>query len=563
MDRLRALIPESFRGGALKLAATVPLRALLDLVGVAALLPVMLLVLDPEALRNIVPESLLSLVSVNPGSAAFAIAVVFATIAVLLVKVLLCLLITRSQSRYMMSLYRNLSSRLFISLFSKGLLYVKNQNSSKMAFNVIGVCYNFVMGYLGGMLRLCGESVFVLLLLCALLCYSPVATLLAVLAMAPVVLFYVLIIRRPLREIGKRENEARREQNRIVTETFRGYSEIQVNNAFPQTMQRFASGLDDISAFRVRSAVIQGIPSYMLELVVLAVVGVMMLLSFAMDGGLDPVFIGIFTVAAMKLLPAARTIVSSLSAISQTEYTTEIMAQITDNAADYAPDRNAEPMAFDREVELRDVSFTFPEDSQAVISNLSLSIPKGTVLGIKGRTGVGKTTLFNILLGLYQPQQGGLYVDGSKVDENNMASWHRIVGYVPQDVFVADASIAENVALGIAREDIDREKLMRALERASLREFVDSLPQGADTRIGEMGCKLSGGQRQRLGIARALFKDARILFFDEATSSLDRETELEINHAIASLKGSDNDLTVVVISHRESSLAFCDRIIEL
>lgn len=541
----------------------VPFKAFLDIIGVAALLPVMMLVLDPIKLQ----ESFLGRISEIldfTSSTNFTLFVIGAVLLVLVVKILICLWILNVQNRFLMSLYRNLSSRLFISLYSRGLMYIKNQNSARMTFNVIGVCYSFVMGYLGGIMRLLGEIVFVLLLLSALLVYSPHATLMAVCAFVPVVVFYILLIRKPLAQMSKKENEIRREQNRLLYEAFKGYSEVQVNDVFPSIQRRFSEGLADISRYRIRSGIIQSIPSYLLELSVVVVVAVMLIFSFTTGTPADAMFLGIFTVALLKLLPSVKGIISSISALNATAYTKEVIQDInTPITYNLLHDDKIKPMSFEHQIEVRSLSFQFPDDDQMLFDELSFTIKKGSHFGIKGRTGSGKTTLFNILLGLYPQAEGSVIIDGTPLTKDNVASWHKIIGYVPQDVFVADATILENVSLGMEKSKIDRNKAMKVLEYASLKEFVDSLPEGLDTKLGESGCKMSGGQRQRLGIARALYKDARVLFFDEATSSLDVQTEQEVNTAIEKLSNEHKELTTVVISHRDSTLSFCDEIFEI
>ena len=200
---------------------------------------------------------------------------------------------------------------------------------------------------------------------------------------------------------------------------------------------------------------------------------------------------------------------------------------------------------------------------KTVVDGLSFALKEPGVYALLGTNGAGKTTLFNLLLGFYTPDEGGVYIDGKELTVANRGGWLRYAGYVQQDVFILDASLAQNIALGVKPEDIDRKKVERIIREVSLSSYLDQLPEGIDTRIGEMGAKLSGGQKQRVGIARALYKGADILFFDEATSALDSATEGEINESILELSRSRRDLTIIAIAHRESSLAFCDRIIEI
>lgn len=563
MREVWSLIPSEYRRGCLRVALLVPVKAVLDLVGVAALVPVMMLVLDPLKLQSSFLGRVSGLLNFTTDTG-FTIFVILSVVLILLLKVFLSIAIINYQNRFLMRLYRNLSSRLFVSLYSRGLLYIKNQNSARMAFNVTGVCYNFVMGYLGGWMKLFGEIAFVILLFSALLFYSAGATIMAILAFLPVLLLYMLFVRKPLRDLGKRENDARREQNRLLYEAFKGYSEVQVNDAFPVIERRFRQGLDNISSYRIKSGIISSLPSYLLELSVVLIVAVFILFSVSSGEAADIVFMSIFAVSLLKLLPAVRGIMGAMSSLSATQYTKEVIAEIrTPVSFPLLHDDDIVPMQFDRSIRVEDVSFHFEDDEEDVISHLSFEIRKGVRFGIKGRTGAGKTTLFNILLGLYPPSGGRVTVDGVTLSSDNVGSWHRIVGYVPQNVFVADSTILENVALGFDPSSIDRDKAMNALRQASLSDFVAGLPNGIDTRIGEGGCKMSGGQCQRLGIARALYKNASILFFDEATSSLDSQTESEVNEAIAALSDENSGLTIIVISHRDSTMSFCDEILEL
>lgn len=212
---------------------------------------------------------------------------------------------------------------------------------------------------------------------------------------------------------------------------------------------------------------------------------------------------------------------------------------------------------------MRDLRFRFADGGRELFHGLSLTIRKGERIGIRGASGAGKTTLFNLLLGLYEPTGGEIVIDGTPLTAANRRAWQNRIGYVSQSLFIADGSFAANVALGIPAGEVDRERVMQALRAAQLGELVAGLAKGIGTHVGECGCRLSGGQRQRIGIARALYRQADVLFFDEATSALDSRTEEEINRSIAGLAARDAGLTLVVIAHRESSLEYCNRIITI
>ncbi|MEG0499029.1 MAG: ATP-binding cassette domain-containing protein, partial [Alistipes sp.] len=226
-------------------------------------------------------------------------------------------------------------------------------------------------------------------------------------------------------------------------------------------------------------------------------------------------------------------------------------------------ENDMERLPLHRQITVRNLSFRFDDAEKEILHDFSLAIRKGERVGIRGASGAGKTTLFNLLLGLYTPTAGEILIDDTPLTATNRRRWQNAIGYVSQSVFIADSTFLANVALGYPTAAIDRERALRALEAAKLREFIDTLPAGIDTPIGECGCRLSGGQRQRIGIARALYKQADVLFFDEATSSLDSRTEQSVNQAIEELSEKNKELTIIVIAHRDSSLDYCDRILTI
>lgn len=562
MEQLFKIIPQEYRKKGLKVALLVPFKAVIELVGVAALIPMLLLVLNKEAFVGSFLEKIYDFAGFT-DSFSFATAVSISIVIILIIKSIISLWIVNYQNKYLLSLYGYFSGRLFSNLYNKGLLFIKSSNSSELTYNISAVCYSFVVSYLSGIMHLAGEFIFAVLMLTGLMLYSVKAALLSFAAFVPVILIYLIAVRKPLSRYGRLENKAKRKQYKLINETFRGYAEVEVNDAFPLIRERFSEGLKDIASYRVKSNLMQTIPSYLVEIVVVVVVVGMLIFGIDANNPANVMFIGVFSVALLRLLPTVKSIISSWSAIKATKYTRDVVSQIDDACGykysyKYSPDSE---IIFSDAIRASELSFSFP--SGEVLHYPPFKIKKGERYGIKGRTGVGKTTLFNLLLGLYFPENGIIEIDGVPLTGENVEQWHKIVGYVPQDVFISDASVAENVALGYEPCNIDRERVQSVLEQVSLKSFTDSLPDGIDTVIGENGNRVSGGQRQRIGIARALYKRAQVLFFDEATSSLDSQTENEVNQALESLSIQKKELTIIVISHRESTLAFCDNILEI
>jgi ABC-type multidrug transport system fused ATPase/permease subunit len=225
------------------------------------------------------------------------------------------------------------------------------------------------------------------------------------------------------------------------------------------------------------------------------------------------------------------------------------------------PDTPPKGLGLTQTLTLNGVFYSYPNATQIGLRDISLSIRAGEKIGIVGTTGAGKTTLADVILGLLVPDQGSMRVDGKLIDDTNTRAWMRSVGYVPQDIFLTDAPVAENIALGLSPGEIDTDRLHSAARIARIHQFItEDLPDGYQTTVGERGVRLSGGQRQRIGIARALYHDADLIVFDEATSALDNLTEQDVMDAIDAMPG---DKTVLMIAHRLSTVRRCDRIIVL
>ena len=220
----------------------------------------------------------------------------------------------------------------------------------------------------------------------------------------------------------------------------------------------------------------------------------------------------------------------------------------------------SEQMPFKEAIQVNDLSFRYSENSPWILKNLNLRIPKGSKLGIVGMTGCGKSTLVDILMGLLAPTRGDLCVDGQKVTFENKRSWQDHISSVPQHIYLTDATIEENIAFGVAADEIDRENVVKAATLAQISDLVSGWKDGYSTLVGERGMRISGGQRQRIGIARAFYNQSDIIFFDEATSALDDETEQAVMHAV---DGLDENITIVIIAHRLTTLKRCDQILKL
>ena len=558
------IIPPRFRRRSLWVTLCVFTRALLNFAGLAVLIPVLIIILDTEGIHTNRWLAAIYDFGGFTSDRTFILSVCICVVAVILLKSLVNLALYKVERNFIYALYRELSRRLYIDYHNRGLGFIKSSNSAILARNVNVVCLTFVTGVLMPVAAMASEAVLFALLFGSLTVYNPLVALLTLVIFVPSVALYYDLVRKRLNRYGEEENRAQRQKSRTVIETFRGYADLEIAGAYSMMLRSFDRSMDEIIGVRQRNATIATLPSMFTEVGLAIGMAVLVALCAGTDNTQMKLLFGIFAVAALRIMPSVRSIMGAWTSLRYNRYTIDVLYEARLYDTQVGVDSTEERMTFEREIRIEGLSFHFDDAPQRdVLHDLSLTIRKGERIGIRGASGVGKTTLFNILLGFYRPTAGRITIDGRPLDEANRRRWQNTIGYVSQQVFITDSSFAQNVALGCDPAEIDRQRVEQALETAKLKEFIDTLPQGMETPIGECGCRLSGGQRQRLGIARALYKQADILFFDEATSALDNRTEERINRAIEELSESNRELTIVVIAHRESSLDFCDRIITL
>lgn len=537
--------------------------AVVDLVGIAALVSILLLVLDDNFLVNNPLFATLYGTFGFSSEGGFIVAVCVAVLVVLLLKAVVGVALQQYRARYMLLLYADLSKRMYDSYLSRGLQFVRSQHTTKLVNNVNAVCHRFASSVVSSLLLILTELLVVGALLVVLSIYNPILVALALAVFVPAMLLYSRIVRRRMMENGREENRLQVAQNKTMYEALRGYADIEVAGAKPSITRRFSEGIDSLRHYSLKAMRVRAASGYVIEFsLVLGVVAVILLGVSAGESVQSlKIFLGVFAVAAYRIVPSISRIIGAWTEYKRTCYVVDLL---TEELSVEVPDvpQTSDRLPFEREIALCGVSFGYTEER--VLDGYSLTIRKGERVGIQGSSGRGKTTLFNLVAALFVPTEGCLRVDDEEVDTPlKRRMWQNNVAYVSQDLFIPDQTIAENVALGVEREKIDHQRLMQALEAAQLSEFVESLPEGVDTVTGEAGCRLSGGQRQRIGIARALYKEATVLMFDEATSSLDEKTEREVVDAVAGLSEANRDLTILFISHNSRTLDFCDRIVEL
>ena len=308
---------------------------------------------------------------------------------------------------------------------------------------------------------------------------------------------------------------------------------------------------------------ISGSPRYAMEAIGMTLIAGLAYVMTQQEGGMVTAIpvLGALALGAQRLLPALQQAYGAYSTIKGSNSSLkDVLDLLGQPLPVYADQPLPKPIPFERELKLTELNFRYTEDSPWVLKNINLSLKKGARIGFIGVTGSGKSTLIDIIMGLLPPTNGKLMIDQQPINSQNRRAWQAHIAHVPQNIYLSDSTIEENIAFGVAKEKIDHQRVKKAAQQAQIAGLIEEWKEGYQTFVGERGVRLSGGQRQRIGIARALYKKANVLIFDEATSALDNETEREVMKAI---KEIGEEITVLIIAHRLTTLKGCDKIVKL
>ncbi|MGE3149657.1 MAG: ABC transporter ATP-binding protein [Pseudorhodoplanes sp.] len=379
-------------------------------------------------------------------------------------------------------------------------------------------------------------------------------------------LYFVVSLstRQTLRMTGETIASAQTSRQQAIQEGLGGIRDVLLDSTQSIFVARFSRLDRQFREAQAISTFLGAAPRYVIEAVGMVLIAILAyFLSYRDSGGLAAVLpiLGALALGAQRLLPLLQQIYSGWTRIVNSIAAVEDVLGMLEQpmpAASLA--RDVAPLPFAREIALRNVSFAYQCGGEPVLRNLDFVIPKGARVGIVGKTGSGKSTLVDLLMGLLDPTEGHIEIDGRRLDATTRRAWQAQIAHVPQAIYLADATITENIAFGVEPGAIEMSRVQHAARQAELEDFIELLPETYDTFVGERGIRLSGGQRQRIGIARALYREAEVIVFDEATSALDNETEATVMSSINRLAA---DYTLLIIAHRESTLSACDLIIAI
>ena len=543
--------------------------AVLETAGVGMVIPVMQMVLDEHAVEK--SESLQMLCDIlhiaYDDSRTLIIVTMLALIMIFVLKNIFLFFQQKAQLKFVYTNQFATSRRMMINFMQRPYEYYLNADTSVIQRSITSDVNN-MYGLILSLLQLFSEGI---VFIC-LVGVSFVTDIWMTITVTVVLVAALGVIKCVLKPIMKRAGEENQDYYsglyKWIDQSVMGIKEIKIANKESYFINEYAKcGAGYVNAVQ-RYNLYNATPRLLIE--TLAIAGMIFYMMFQLVSGTEvkdimPQVVAL-GVAAMRLIPCANRINNHLTSISYFEpffmgVSDNLQEEIRDESINYdesAYQKKAEveKLNIEDKIELKDIVFKYPNTETLIFDHAYMEIPIGQAVGIVGTSGAGKTTVVDILLGLLHVQEGEILADGVEVREHYQ-SWLKNIGYIPQTIFMIDSTIRKNVAFGFADEDIDDDKVWRALKEAQLDEFVKGLPEGLDTSIGERGIRISGGQRQRIGIARALFEDPEVLVLDEATSALDNETEAAIMDSINRLHGKK---TLIIIAHRLQTIEKCDMV---
>ena len=438
-----------------------------------------------------------------------------------------------------------------------------SRNSSEVINGIITKTQTVSKGVFGPILNLISTSVTIIGIIAVLLLINVTVTLTAFIGFGSLYLIVMYLTRRNLRENSQHIAEKSDLMVKSLQEGLEGIREVLINNN-----QQFYTELYRSSDLQMRRAswrneMIYSSPRFGMEGVGISIVAIFAYSATLNLGGIDQFLpiLGAFVLGAQKLLPAIQKAYASYCRVKGSKYSLQDVITLLDQPLPvFDNEQSLAYFPYENSIELKNLSFRYSEESPWILKNINLEIPKGSVVGVVGTTGCGKSTLLDLIMGLLPPSKGEVKVDNVSLKAHNKRSWQAHISNVPQHIYLSDGTIEENIAFGLPSDEIDHERVLEAAKKAQLSDLIENWGKGYQTLVGERGTRLSGGQRQRVGLARAFYKQTDVLILDEATSALDDETELAV---MDSIENFDEELTVVIIAHRITTLKSCDMIIKL
>ncbi|MDB0030396.1 ABC transporter ATP-binding protein/permease [Opitutales bacterium] len=537
--------------------------AILEIIGVASIIPFMALVGDFNQLHN---GGYISRIFENSGIQNETLFIFVLGLLVLLILILsatISVLTIWKISMFAADVGSEIASRLFLHYLKQDWLFHASGSSAQLTKKIAVEASRVSGGVIMPLMQMNARIVSTSLISFTLLVYDPKVAIVGFLVFAVSYFFLFKIVRFRLHQNGNNISMTNEDRFRLMNEGFGGIKDVFMFGRSSFFTTSFDKSSQKLAYSQGSNSALTQVPRYFMELVAFgAMITLILYLLITHNGKLAVMLpiLSVYALAILKIIPAFQQIYGSLAKIKGNIAAFEsIEKDLSDSfkidleSSDF-DERHLLP---NKQILLHDICFSYPNKKECTLKGITICIPANKVIGIVGPSGSGKSTIIDILLGLIVPQKGHIQIDNKIINDSNRRSWQNVIGYVPQSIFLSEGSIAENVAFGLPQNKICTESVQKALKLANLDKFVENLEFGLETKVGERGVQLSGGQRQRVGIARALYNESEVLVFDEATSSLDGISEKMIMESIDKLSSSK---TIVMVAHRLKTIKNCSKI---
>lgn len=542
------------------------LMGIIEIIGVGSIMPFIAVASNIDMIETNQYINLVYTAFRFTSSRSFLVALGFLMLAFVVIRNAFSAFLMYVQVRFTQSCRHNLSLRLFEYYLGQDYVFFLGKNSYEFTKNINSEIENIINGTVMQLVSIITYGIQILLLAIFLFFVNPISTLFIFILIAFIYSSIFIGTKKKLNKLGQERFDLNTERNRVVSEAFWGIKELKISGNQQIFYEAFLPSSYKLAKNTSSEEVIGVLPKYVLEAAGFsAIILFILILILKADGDFSSAItsISMYAYAGYRLMPVMQQFFRSITRIKYSASGTEMIIKefSLKNSAKPLPALGIQPLAFTKNICLDHIIFTYPGKEDPVINDISLEIKANTLIGFCGTTGSGKTTTVDIILGLLTPDSGSISSDGITITQENLSAWQKNIGYVPQNIYLSNASITENIAFGIPKNKIDLEAVYRATKMAQIHDFIfQELDNGYDTKVGERGICLSGGQRQRIGIARALYTNPPILVMDEATSALDNKTEADVMHAIDDLSGKK---TIILIAHRISTLRNCNIIFQI
>ena len=540
------------------------IMAFIEIAGLASIVPFMAILSDPNVIEDNSQLNMAYQVSRDFGienEKQFLFLSGLVVFLLLVVSLITKALATYLQVNFSSTAKFNLEKRLVTSYLSQSYVWFLDRHSADLGKNILGEVGTVIKGGVQAMINLITRGVVAIAVLILLLIVDAKLTLIVGFTLGFTYFVIFALTRSFLKYIGNERFKANRWRFTTVSEAFGAVKEIKLGGFEKNYVDRFSEPAKKLANYEAFFGVLSQLPRFAIEAVAFGGMLLITLYLMAKSNNFVNIVptIALYTLAGYRLIPLLQGVFDCVNTLRYSKASVDALYDDLKRLKISDLNNEKKVLELKKEINLNNISFSYPNSSELNLQNINLKIPVGSDVGIVGITGSGKSTLIDIILGLHKPKNGSLEVDGVKIDNFNRRSWQQSIGYVPQQIFLFDDTIASNIAFGIDPKNIDQEAVEKAAKIANIHKFiVNDLPLKYKTLIGERGIRLSGGQRQRLGIARALYHNPKVLVLDEATNALDVHTEQIV---IEEIKKIQEDRTMIVITHRLNSVKDFDNII--